>query len=273
LWLWPVRVRSTSYFVEQRAPRGADPHVAAVARVDAREREVHEDDDHLHAGPLGTGRLKRLLEPLRLQVRRRSGWHQRHARGIRRQRPGVLGRLGLAVVRGLPVHVVAGEGDEQDGADLEAVEVPLQAVAVPVGQAVVRQQEAREVGAVAVGPVVVAARAPARLRDTVDVGHAPLELVVARNRHPRKALGDRGVLQRPGAPRRRRVGAVRVGEVSDHQVEQRRAVAVARTRHTGRGQRRHRRGPLIAERREPEGSATGRSGPEGRRGRSPRHRR
>ena len=154
------------------------------------------------------------------------------------------GGLGRGVRRGVQVggravlvdDVVGVEGDELHRADLEAVEVPAQAVAVPVGHAVVGQQEPAQVVAVAVGAVPVVARRalgrdPARRLPGPPgvVADAELGLVVAQRGHPR-AVGRRARdVDAEVPPHARRVQHVQVGvaQVAVEQVEQRGAAAVA----------------------------------------------
>ena len=101
----------------------------------------------------------------------------------------------------------------------------------------------------------------------MDVGRAPLKFVVAGHRHPREGRGCGRDLQRPRSPDGRRVGPVRVRQVTDHQMEQRPAGAVARVHHARGGGRRARRvDPQVPERGETERGTPSRRGPELRRG-------
>ncbi len=156
--------------------------------------------------------------------------------GARRLGHGVRGRVEVGRAAVLVDDVVGVQGDELHGADLEGVEVAAQVVAVVVGHAVVRQQEAAEVVAVSVRAVPVvargtlgrdAARCVARL--TRVVAGAELGLVVAEGRHPRPVLGGPAGVDAEVPPDARGVHDVEVGvaQVAVEQMEQRRPVAVA----------------------------------------------
>jgi len=151
-------------------------------------------------------------------------------RGVRRVDDVVSGAV-------LVDDVVGVDRDEHHGADLEGVEVAPQAVAVPVGHAVVRQQEPAQVVAEAVRAVPVVSRRALR-RDAAgsmagvagDRVGAELGLVVAEGRHPGPVRGAARDVVAEVPPHARRVVHVEVGvaQVAVEQVEQRRALAVAR---------------------------------------------
>ena len=238
--------------IEQRQPGLADAEVGPV-RHRARQRAlVHEDDDHVYVVVLA--RLAEgALEPERLQVRRATGevrpgrevlfadlqvagvaavvGHRAvgdlragrggHRRGVRRAPHVARGAV-------LIDHVVGVQRDEQHGADLERVEVAAQPVAIVVDDAVVRQEEAAQVVAVAVGAVPVVARGALGADAAFGlawlacvVAGTEVGLVVAERRHP-GAVGRRpGDVDAEVAPDAGgvRVVEVRVGDVAVQQVE------------------------------------------------------
>ncbi len=153
---------------------------------------------------------------------------------------GLVGRVRRCVEVGraavLVDHVVRVKGDELHRADLEGVEVAAQAVAVPVGDPVVRQEEAAQVMAVAVGAVPVVAggglcsdAAWCLAWPSCVVAGAELGLVVAEGRHPGAVGRGPGDVDAEVAPDTGGVQEVkvRVAEVAVEQVEERRALAVA----------------------------------------------
>ena len=248
--------------VEQRQPGLADAEVGAVAGKRGGQRAlVHEHHDHVHRRVVPRGR-QGLLQPQGLQVglaAARVG-DQRVVLRVELQAAGVEPGVGGGAVRDLRAgggllrrgvrgvdHVVGRavlvddvvrvQRDELHGADLERVEVAPQPVAVPVGHAVVRQQEPAQVVAEAVRAVPVVARRALRpdpagrlARLAGDRVGAELALVVAEGGHPRPVGRAARDVVAEVPPHARRVVDVQVGvaQVPVEQVEERRALPVAR---------------------------------------------